>query len=69
MQTIPFPYAGTTLERRLALPRDATTPWDGAQAMPARRSPAGGDSSDAILASLDYDEAAISDLKVQGVVF
>ncbi len=42
--------------------------FDG-QAMPARRSPELGDSSEAILASLGYDEEAIIDLKVQGVVF
>lgn len=42
--------------------------FDG-QALSARRSPELGDSSDAILASLGYDEDAIIDLKVQGVVF
>ena len=39
------------------------------QAMPARRSPDLGADSDAVLASLGYDEDAIIDLKVQGVVF
>ena len=38
-------------------------------AMPARRSPELGADSDAVLASLGYDEDAIIDLKVQGVVF
>ena len=42
--------------------------FDGA-ALSARRSPELGDSSDAILESLGYDEDAIIDLKVQGVVF
>jgi crotonobetainyl-CoA:carnitine CoA-transferase CaiB-like acyl-CoA transferase len=42
--------------------------FDG-QALSARRSPELGDSSDAILATLGYDEEAIIDLKVQGVVF
>jgi crotonobetainyl-CoA:carnitine CoA-transferase CaiB-like acyl-CoA transferase len=37
--------------------------------MPARRSPELGADSDAVLASLGYDEDAIIDLKVQGVVF
>ena len=37
--------------------------------MPARRSPELGADSDAILASLGYDEDAVIDLKVQGVVF
>lgn len=39
------------------------------QTMPARRSPDLGADSDAVLASLGYDEEAIIDLKVQGVVF
>ena len=39
------------------------------QAMPTRRSPDLGADSDAVLASLGYDEDAIIDLKVQGVVF
>ncbi|MEO5586788.1 MAG: CoA transferase [Novosphingobium sp.] len=38
-------------------------------ALSARRSPELGDSSDAILERLGYDENAIIDLKVQGVVF
>lgn len=42
--------------------------FDGA-ALPARRSPELGADSDAILESLGYDEDAIIDLKVQGVVF
>lgn len=42
--------------------------FDG-EAMPARRSPDLGADSDAILESLGYDEDAIIDLKVQGVVF
>ena len=42
--------------------------FDG-EAMPARRSPELGADSDAVLASLGYDEDAIIDLKVQGVVF
>lgn len=42
--------------------------FDGA-AMPARRSPDLGADSDAILSSLGYNEDAIIDLKVQGVVF
>jgi crotonobetainyl-CoA:carnitine CoA-transferase CaiB-like acyl-CoA transferase len=42
--------------------------FDGAP-MPARRSPDLGADSDAILASLGYEEDAIIDLKVQGVVF
>lgn len=42
--------------------------FDG-QALAARRSPELGADSDAILASLGYDEDAIIDLKVQGVVF
>ena len=42
--------------------------FDG-QALPARRSPDLGADSDALLASLGYDEEAIIDLKVQGVVF
>ena len=42
--------------------------FDG-QAMPARRSPDLGADSDTVLASLGYDEEAIIDLKVQGVVF
>jgi crotonobetainyl-CoA:carnitine CoA-transferase CaiB-like acyl-CoA transferase len=42
--------------------------FDG-QAMPARRSPDLGADSDALLAGLGYDEEAIIDLKVQGVVF
>ena len=37
--------------------------------LPARRSPELGADSDAILASLGYDEDAVIDLKVQGVVF
>ena len=37
--------------------------------LPARRSPELGADSDAVLASLGYDEEAIIDLKVQGVVF
>jgi crotonobetainyl-CoA:carnitine CoA-transferase CaiB-like acyl-CoA transferase len=45
-------------------------PWlfDGAP-MPARRSPELGADSDAVLAGLGYDEDAIIDLKVKGVVF
>jgi len=39
------------------------------QTMPARRSPDLGADSDAVLASLGYDEDAIIDLKVQGVIF
>jgi crotonobetainyl-CoA:carnitine CoA-transferase CaiB-like acyl-CoA transferase len=39
------------------------------QTMPARRSPDLGADSDAVLASLGYDEDAIIDLKVQGIVF
>lgn len=39
------------------------------QVMPTRRSPDLGADSDAILASLGYDEDAVIDLKVQGVVF
>ncbi len=42
--------------------------FDG-QPMPVRRSPDLGADSDAVLASLGYDEDAIIDLKVQGVVF
>jgi crotonobetainyl-CoA:carnitine CoA-transferase CaiB-like acyl-CoA transferase len=42
--------------------------FDGA-ALSARRSPELGDSSDAILAGLGYDEDGIIDLKVQGIVF
>ena len=42
--------------------------FDG-KAMPARRSPDLGADSDAILGSLGYDEEAIIDLKVKGVVF
>ncbi len=42
--------------------------FDG-EALPARRSPDLGADSDAVLASLGYDEDAIIDLKVQGVVF
>ena len=42
--------------------------FDG-EAMPARRSPDLGADSDAILGSLGYDEEAIIDLKVKGVVF
>jgi crotonobetainyl-CoA:carnitine CoA-transferase CaiB-like acyl-CoA transferase len=42
--------------------------FDGAP-MPARRSPALGVDSDAILAGLGYDEEAIINLKVAGVVF
>ncbi len=42
--------------------------FDG-QALPARRSPDLGADSDALLADLGYDEEAIIDLKVQGVVF
>lgn len=42
--------------------------FDGAP-LPARRSPELGADSDAILESLGYDEDAIIDLKVQGVVF
>jgi crotonobetainyl-CoA:carnitine CoA-transferase CaiB-like acyl-CoA transferase len=42
--------------------------FDGAP-MPARRSPELGADSDAVLASLGYDEDAINDLKVRGVVF
>ncbi|MDB5723582.1 MAG: carnitine dehydratase, partial [Novosphingobium sp.] len=42
--------------------------FDGA-ALSSRRSPELGDSSDAILESLGYDEDAIINLKVQGVVF
>jgi crotonobetainyl-CoA:carnitine CoA-transferase CaiB-like acyl-CoA transferase len=38
-------------------------------ALPARRSPDLGADSDALLAGLGYDEEAIIDLKVQGVVF
>ncbi|HEX8057276.1 MAG TPA: CoA transferase, partial [Novosphingobium sp.] len=45
-------------------------PWlfDG-EALPARRSPDLGADSDEVLASLGYDEDAIIDLKVKGVVF
>ncbi|MCX7863419.1 MAG: CoA transferase [Novosphingobium sp.] len=42
--------------------------FDG-QALPGRRSPELGAHSDEILASLGYDEEAIIDLKVKGVVF
>jgi crotonobetainyl-CoA:carnitine CoA-transferase CaiB-like acyl-CoA transferase len=42
--------------------------FDG-EAMPARRSPDLGADSDEVLASLGYDEEAIIDLKVKGVVF
>jgi crotonobetainyl-CoA:carnitine CoA-transferase CaiB-like acyl-CoA transferase len=42
--------------------------FDG-EAFPARRSPVLGADSDAVLASLGYDEDAIIDLKVKGVVF
>lgn len=42
--------------------------FDG-QAMPARRSPDLGADSDMLLAAVGYDEEAIIDLKVQGVVF
>lgn len=42
--------------------------FDG-KAMPARRSPDLGADSDSVLASLGYDEEAIIDLKVKGVVF
>lgn len=42
--------------------------FDG-EPMPARRSPELGADSDAVLESLGYDEDAIIDLKVQGVVF
>lgn len=42
--------------------------FDG-QPLPVRRSPELGADSDAVLASLGYDEDAIIDLKVQGVVF
>ncbi len=42
--------------------------FDG-QPLPARRSPELGADSDAVLASLGYDEDAIIDLKVKGVVF
>jgi crotonobetainyl-CoA:carnitine CoA-transferase CaiB-like acyl-CoA transferase len=42
--------------------------FDGAP-MPARRSPDLGTDSDAILDSLGYDEDAVIDLKVKGVVF
>jgi len=42
--------------------------FDG-KAMPARRSPELGADSDDVLARLGYDEDAIIDLKVQGVVF
>ncbi len=42
--------------------------FDG-EAMPARRSPDLGADSDAILASLGYDEETVIGLKVQGVVF
>jgi crotonobetainyl-CoA:carnitine CoA-transferase CaiB-like acyl-CoA transferase len=42
--------------------------FDG-QAMPVRRSPDLGADSDAVLTGLGYDEDAIIDLKVQGVVF
>jgi crotonobetainyl-CoA:carnitine CoA-transferase CaiB-like acyl-CoA transferase len=42
--------------------------FDG-EAMPARRSPDLGADSDAVLAGLGYDEDAIIDLKVKGVVF
>ena len=42
--------------------------FDG-EALPARRSPDLGADSDALLQSLGYDEDAIIDLKVQGVVF
>jgi len=37
--------------------------------LPVHRSPELGADSDAVLASLGYDEDAIIDLKVQGVVF
>jgi crotonobetainyl-CoA:carnitine CoA-transferase CaiB-like acyl-CoA transferase len=45
-------------------------PWlfDG-EPMPARRSPELGANSDEVLAGLGYDEEAIIDLKVKGVVF
>jgi crotonobetainyl-CoA:carnitine CoA-transferase CaiB-like acyl-CoA transferase len=42
--------------------------FDG-QALPARRSPDLGADSDALLGQLGYDEEAVIDLKVQGVVF
>jgi crotonobetainyl-CoA:carnitine CoA-transferase CaiB-like acyl-CoA transferase len=42
--------------------------FDGAP-MPVRRSPDLGADSDAVLASLGYDEDAIIELKMQGVVF
>jgi crotonobetainyl-CoA:carnitine CoA-transferase CaiB-like acyl-CoA transferase len=42
--------------------------FDG-QALPARRSPELGADSDAILDSLGYDEDAIIDLKIKGIVF
>jgi crotonobetainyl-CoA:carnitine CoA-transferase CaiB-like acyl-CoA transferase len=42
--------------------------FDG-EPMPARRSPDLGANSDEVLASLGYDEDAIIDLKVKGVVF
>jgi crotonobetainyl-CoA:carnitine CoA-transferase CaiB-like acyl-CoA transferase len=42
--------------------------FDG-EALPARRSPDLGADSDAVLAGLGYDEDAIIDLKVKGVVF
>jgi crotonobetainyl-CoA:carnitine CoA-transferase CaiB-like acyl-CoA transferase len=42
--------------------------FDG-EPMPARRSPELGADSDAVLAALGYDEDAIIDLKVKGVVF
>ena len=42
--------------------------FDG-EPLPARRAPDLGADSDAVLASLGYDENAIIDLKVQGVVF
>lgn len=42
--------------------------FDG-EALPARRSPDLGADSDAVLAALGYDEEAIIDLKVKGVVF
>ena len=42
--------------------------FDG-EPMPARRSPDLGADSDEVLASLGYDEEAIIDLKVKGVVF
>ena len=39
------------------------------KALPAKRSPELGEGSDAILEQLGYDEDAIIDLKVQGIVF